>query len=174
MNYAIFNTDLGWCGLSWTDSDDGPVINFFQLPEASKKQTESRLARRCGASHSSVPPASIVALIDRIRKHLEGDVQDFDDVPIELDGVTPFTQRIYETARKVPCGQTVSYGELAKLAGRPGAARAVGQALRKNPVALIIPCHRILAAGGKPGGFTAHGGLSTKAKLLAIEGIEVG
>ena len=103
-------------------------------------------------------------------KHFRGDVQDFRDVALDLDGAAPFARQVYEAARRIPAGQTRTYGEVAQAVGRPAAARAVGQALGKNPVALIIPCHRILAAGGKPGGFSTHGGLATKAWMLAVEG----
>jgi len=91
-----------------------------------------------------------------------------------LGGVGPFAQQVYEAARRIPAGQTATYGELAKAVDRPGAARGVGQALGKNPIPLIIPCHRVLAAGGKPGGFSAHGGQATKIRMLAIEGAAVG
>ena len=132
--------------------------------------TDRAMARRCGVSGPSAPPAPIAALIERIQKHLEGEVQDFRDVPLDLDGAGPFARRVYEAARKIPPGDTKSYGELAKAVNRPRAARAVGQALGKNPIAVLIPCHRILGAGGKPGGFSAHGGRATKARLLAAEG----
>lgn len=171
--YCLFETRLGWCGIAWTEgrgSSATPAVAFLRLPEASAKLTESRMARHCGAGRSSTPPPQIAAVIERIRKHFQGVVQEFRDVAIDLDGVGPFARQVYEAARKIPTGQTRTYGGLAKTLGRPNAARAVGQALGRNPVALIIPCHRILGAGGKPGGFSAHGGLATKAEMLAIEG----
>jgi methylated-DNA-[protein]-cysteine S-methyltransferase len=92
---------------------------------------------------------------------------------VELEGVGPFARKVYDAAREIPIGKTSTYGELAKKLGQPKAVRAVGRALARNPIPLIIPCHRILAADGKPGGFSAHGGAVTKLKLLALEGLPV-
>jgi methylated-DNA-[protein]-cysteine S-methyltransferase len=172
--YCLFETPLGPCGIAWSGGEppgDPPAVTLLQLPEATAARTEARIARNAGAHQASDPPPRIAEVIERLRKHLEGDVQDLRDIPVDLDGAAPFARRVYEAAREIPPGRTVTYGELARAAGRPGAARAVGQALGKNPVALIIPCHRVLAAGGKPGGFSAHGGRATKAKMLAVEGI---
>jgi O-6-methylguanine DNA methyltransferase len=171
--YCLFETPLGTCAIAWSyaeNSATSPAVTYLQLPEATAKLTESRIARCTRESHASVPPPPIAVLIDRVCKHLEGDIQDFRDVPLDLEGAGSFARRVYEAARQIPTGQTRSYGELARAVGRPAAARAVGQALGKNPVALIIPCHRVLAAGGKPGGFSAHGGRATKARMLAVEG----
>ncbi len=130
--------------------------------------------RICGARPASTPPPRIAGVIERVCAHLEGDAQDFRDVGVDLAGVAPFARQVYEAVRQIPAGQTTTYGGLARVLGRPRAARAVGQALAGNPVALIIPCHRVLAAGGKPGGFTAYGGRATKARLLALEGTSFG
>jgi methylated-DNA-[protein]-cysteine S-methyltransferase len=136
--------------------------------------TKSRIARNSGGRMSSAPPPRIVEVIEKVRKHLQGGLQDFRDITIDLDGAGPFARQVYEAARRIPAGQTRTYGELAKALDRPAAARAVGQALARNPIGLIIPCHRVLAAGGKPGGFSAHGGRATKARMLAIEGVTFG
>jgi O-6-methylguanine DNA methyltransferase len=148
-------------------------VTCFQLPEATTKLTESRIARSSGAGQATAPPPPIAAIIERVSKHLQGDIQDFRDIALDLEGTASFARRVYEAARQIPTGQTRTYGELAKAIGRPTAARAVGQALGKNPIALLIPCHRVLAAGGKPGGFSAHGGRATKARMLAIEGTTI-
>jgi methylated-DNA-[protein]-cysteine S-methyltransferase len=172
--YCVFATPLGSCGIAWSEPGDsaaGPVVTLFQLPEATAHKTELRIARNCGACQASTPSPGIAKIIERVRQHMEGDVQDFRDVMLDLDGTATFARRVYEAARQIPPGQTTTYGALAQALGRPTAARAVGQALGKNPIALLIPCHRIVAAGGKPGGFSAHGGLSTKARLLAVEGV---
>jgi O-6-methylguanine DNA methyltransferase len=172
--YSLFETPLGWCGIGWgADEDLGrpAAVTLLQLPEATREKTEARIARYSGARHSSVPPPDIAAVIVKVSKHLEGDLQDFRDVTIDLEGVAPFARRVYEAVRQIPAGQTKTYGEMARAVRRPTAARVVGQALGKNPIALIIPCHRILAAGGKLGGFSAHGRQLTKARLLAIEGV---
>jgi methylated-DNA-[protein]-cysteine S-methyltransferase len=146
-------------------------VTLLQLPEATAERTEARIARNPGARKASAPPPHISEVIEKLCKHLEGDIQDLRDIPVDLDGAGPFARQVYEAARRIPPGQTTTYGELAKAVGRPGAARAVGHALARNPIALIIPCHRVLAAGSKPGGFSAHGGLATKARMLAIEGL---
>ncbi len=172
--YCVFETSLGPCGIAWREAESRsrpPAVIRFQLPEATEKLTEARLARYFEVGNAAEPPRLIADLIEKVRKHLSGDAQDFRQVAVDFEGAGPFAREVYETARQIPIGQTRSYGELAEIMGRPKAARAVGQALGKNPVALIIPCHRILGAGGKPGGFSAYGGRSTKATMLAIEGV---
>src|ERR1019366_3270845 len=126
-----------------------------------------------GARQPSPPPPEIAEVIKRLGKHLRGEIQTFRDVPVDLTGATVFVRKVCEAAREIPAGKTITYADLANNLGQPTAARAVGQALGRNPIPLIIPCHRILAAGGKPGGFSAHGGRATKAKLLALEGAVV-
>ncbi|MBI2425772.1 MAG: methylated-DNA--[protein]-cysteine S-methyltransferase [Candidatus Hydrogenedentes bacterium] len=169
--YLLFPTALGRCALAWRlDGTGTPRVTGFQLPESTEAQTEGRIARAAGAMHGEAPPASIQALVAQVQRHLSGEPQDFQQVPLDLDGVAGFARQVYAVAQAIPAGETLTYGEVAAQLGQPGAARAVGQALGRNPIALIIPCHRVLAAGGKPGGFSAHGGASTKEKLLAIEG----
>jgi len=172
--YCLFETPLGSCGIAWSqpgNSPTPPAVTLLQLPEATRKMTESRIARSAGARKSSAPPPQVAAVIERVRKHLQGDAQDFLDITLDLDGADPFARQVYQAARRIPAGQTRTYGELATALRRPAAARAVGQALGRNPIGLIIPCHRVVAAGGKPGGFSAHGGRATKARMLAIEGV---
>jgi methylated-DNA-[protein]-cysteine S-methyltransferase len=172
--YCLFETPIGWCGIAWsmdTHSARTPAVTLLQLPEATARLTEARIARSTGARRSDTPPR-IARIIRKLCKHLQGKAQDFQDVPVNLEGIGPFARQVYAAARKIPAGRTMTYGELANALGRPGAPRAAGQALGKNPVALIIPCHRILAAGGKLGGFSAHGGAATKARILTIEGAD--
>jgi O-6-methylguanine DNA methyltransferase len=174
--YCLFETQLGSCGIAWRergDKSNAPAVTWFQLPGATAKATESRIARHSGARAPSAPPPPIAEVIQKVRKHLQGETQDLRNIPLDLDGVGPFARKVYEAARKIPAGETVTYGQLAKALGRPKAARAVGQALGRNPIALIVPCHRVQAAGGKPGGFSAHGGCTTKAKMLAMEGVDL-
>jgi O-6-methylguanine DNA methyltransferase len=171
--YCLFETPLGICGIGWNVSDSSggqPAVTFFQLPEATKKLTEKRIAASSCGCRTGAPPPSIAAIIKKVQKHLHGDVQDFLDIVVDLCGAGPFARQVYEVVRKIPAGRTVTYGELAKGMNRPTAARAVGQALGRNPIPLIIPCHRVLAACGKAGGFSAPGGVETKARMLAIEG----
>lgn len=173
LGYSMFETPLGVCGIAWGEPGDAGTrvaVAFFQLPEETAAMTEARIARKCGVRTASAPLPEIAELIERVRKHLGGEMQDFSDVTIDWDGVDAFSRQVYEVARKIPAGHTTTYGEIAKELGAPGAARAVGQAMGSNPVPLLVPCHRVVAAGGKPGGFSAHGGRKTKAKMLAIEG----
>lgn len=165
LGYALFDTRVGRCGIAW--SADG--ITALQLPEAREEATRARVLMRCpGALESPAPPAvqEAVALIVAL---LGGEASDLRRIELDMAGVPPFHRRVYEAARRIEPGRTLSYGELARLIGAPGAARAVGQALGRNPFAIIVPCHRVLAAGGRLGGFSAQGGLVTKRRLLALE-----
>jgi methylated-DNA-[protein]-cysteine S-methyltransferase len=171
--YCLFETPLGACGIAWKDQETSripPVVTFFQLPEATRSLTDTKIAGSSGGRKARVPPPRIAGIIEKVRKHLHGDVQDFQDIVVDLDAMGPFARQVYEAVRKIRAGRTVTYGELAADMNRPTASRAVGQALGRNPIPLIIPCHRVLASGNKPGGFSAHGGVETKARLLEIEG----
>jgi len=169
LSYTLFDTALGRCGVAW--SDHGVVR--IQFPDASDASAVRRLAMDDDLT-AAEPPAPVRRAIDALRRHLDGDLQDFRDLALDMRQVADFHRRVYEGARKVPAGQTVSYGELASRIGSPGAARAVGQALGKNPLPIVVPCHRVLAAGGKAGGFSAYGGIGTKRRILAVEGVELG
>lgn len=173
-SYCLFKTPLGWCGIAWSERGGVPAVTSLWLPEATREMTEAGIAHSSGACPVTAPPPAIAEIIDRVCKHLEGKLQDFRDVPIDLRGTNPFARRVYEAAREIPAGETRAYGEVAQALGQPGSARAVGQALGRNSIALIIPCHRVQAAGGRPGGFSAAGGRATKAKLLALEGAPAG
>jgi methylated-DNA-[protein]-cysteine S-methyltransferase len=127
--------------------------------------TEARIAGRWTANRTDIISQRIIEIIKRVKLHFKGEAQDFQDIELELDGTSQFARQVYEATRAIPSGQTMTYGQLAEAAGRPGAARAVGQLMSKNPIPLIIPCHRVLASGSKPGGLSAHGGLATKAKM---------
>ena len=116
------------------------------------------------------PPTEIECVIDAIIALLSGTPSDLSDVPVNMDSVPEFNRRVYEITRKIPYGDTRTYGAIATLLGEPHAARAVGKALGENPFPIVIPCHRVVAAGGKTGGFSARGGVGTKLRLLAIEG----
>jgi len=165
--FALFATPVGECAIAWRD--DGTVVGTL-LPEARRADTARRMAERFDA-HAATPPASVQATIDRRVASLRGEADDLADVELDLSSLPPFQQRVFEVVRRIPAGETMSYGEVAAAAGSPGAARAVGQALGRNPFPIVIPCHRVLAAGGRIGGFTATGGTSVKAEMLAAEGI---
>lgn len=172
--YCIFETPLGWCGIAWREAANSsalPAITCLQLPEATAELTESRIAQRSGTRKPSAPPSQIAEIIEKICRHFRGEVQDFRDVPVDLAGADSFARQVYEAARNIPAGQTRTYGDIAKELGQPAAARDVGQALARNPIGLIVPCHRVVAAGGKTGGFSARGGPATKTKMLALEGV---
>src|SRR5215472_10853572 len=174
--HCLFETSFGTCGIAWrTSADSGSqaVVTAVQLPEATPQATESHIARKSGSNQRGVPPREIAGVIEKIRKHFQGEMQDFRNVTVDLDGASTFFRQVYEATREIPAGQTRTYGEIAKAAGQPGAAQEVGQAMAKNPVPIIVPCHRVSAAGGKLGGFSAPGGPATKAKLLALEGASI-
>jgi methylated-DNA-[protein]-cysteine S-methyltransferase len=162
-HYHLFDTRLGVCGIAW--SDDG--VTRFQLP-ASEHEATRRLAR--GAAPSAPPPDSAETVAQSCR-YFAGEQQNFSAVPLDLAGVDAFRRQIYQVLRTVGWGETLTYGELAAKIGAEGGAQAVGQAMGKNPIPLIIPCHRVLAAGGRIGGFSAPGGADTKERMLALEGV---
>lgn len=168
-DYTFFNTAIGLCGIAWTGESE-PAVSHFALPEASDAMTRERLARQAGGVESSSLPPVIAKLILRVQHHLQGNLDPFLDVPLDLSAMIDFHRAVYDFSRKIPPGATRTYGEVAKGIGQPGAAQAVGKALGQNPIPLIVPCHRILAAGGRPGGFSAPGGTATKSRLLQIEG----
>lgn len=166
-HYHVFETAFGWCGICWT----GEGVSGFQLPSGDRAKDEDRLQRRTGADVASEPPASIAGLIDELKAYFRGERADFSELEVDLAGVDPFHARILAAARRVGWGEISSYGALAReVAGDVAASRGVGQAMGRNPIPVIIPCHRILAADGKPGGFSAPGGVVTKLKLLDLEG----
>jgi methylated-DNA-[protein]-cysteine S-methyltransferase len=168
--FAIFPTAIGTCGIVWTDRG----ICGAQLPEGDAATTRTRLAQRFPDGVESNPPHVVAAAIAAIHDLFAGlaDV-DFSSVPLDFDAVTSFDRSVYEIARRIPRGGTMTYGEIATAIGQPGVARAVGQALGRNPVPPIVPCHRVIAAHGAIGGFSAHGGAASKHRLLEIEGVRV-
>ena len=167
--YVIFATAIGPCGVAW--SQRGLVS--IQLPEATEEATRARLWERITLPDDgglTTPPDAVRAAIERIIRHLTGNEAGLDGIELDLEDVPPFHRKVYEAARRITRGEIRSYSDLAGDAGSPHGARAVGQAMAQNPLPIVVPCHRVVAAGGKPGGFTSPGGLDTKARLLAIEG----
>jgi methylated-DNA-[protein]-cysteine S-methyltransferase len=122
----------------------------------------------------TTPLPAVDAVVTRIRALLEGHRDPLLDVPLDMNDVPAFNQRVYEITRAIPPGRTLTYGEVAARLGEPGAARAVGQALGHNPFAPVVPCHRVLAAGTAAGGFSAEGGVATKLRMLQIEKAQLG
>jgi methylated-DNA-[protein]-cysteine S-methyltransferase len=166
FSFMLFNTAVGRCGIGWGERG----VACVQLPEANIRDTQKRLCTILPGACQAVAPKSVEKAITGIAAVLGGQAQDLSYVDLDMQLLTPFYQRVYEITRKIPPGVTVTYGEIAIRLNSPGAARAVGQALGRNPFAIVVPCHRVLAANGKLGGFSAHGGTATKRRLLAIEG----
>lgn len=169
-HYTLIDTDAGVCGLAWTARG----IARFQLPGHSRDETERLLKRRIPEAQPASPTAEIAATIEAVKRYFAGEIVEFAEVPVDLDGQDAFFTAIYAALRQVGWGRTTTYGALAKQLGAgPEAAREVGVAMARNPVALIIPCHRCLAAGGKLGGFSAPGGSDTKLRMLEMEGVNL-
>jgi methylated-DNA-[protein]-cysteine S-methyltransferase len=163
--FALFDTDIGPCGIVW----GAHGITGVQLPEASEARTRARLVRRYPHAREAPPLADVRRVIDGIVALLRGEASDLSAAALDMDGVPEFDRRVYAVARDIAPGATLSYGEIAARLGERGLARDVGQALGRNPFPIIVPCHRVLAAGSKAGGFSANGGVTTKLRLLAIE-----
>ena len=164
--FALFDTTIGRCGIAWSERGVAGV----QLPEADEGATRARLGKRFSAAREASPSGAVQAAIDGIVALLAGEPRDLTGIELDSEPVPEFDRRVYAVARTIPPGATLTYGEIAARLGQPAEARAVGQALGRNPFAIVVPCHRVLAAGGKVGGFSANGGVVTKLRLLAIEG----
>lgn len=162
---VFFDTHIGRCGLAWSERG----IIAVQLPEIRDTETRARLLRRHPDAREVAPPADVQQALERIAALLRGEASDLSAIVLDMENVPPFHRRVYELARGIAPGATLSYGEVAANLGIPGSARSVGQALGRNPFAIVVPCHRVLAAGGKVGGFSAGGGIATKLRLLSIE-----
>jgi methylated-DNA-[protein]-cysteine S-methyltransferase len=166
QGFTVFETPIGPCGIAW----NARGITGLQLPEASAEATRARLRRRWAGAVESEPPPGVQRAIDRVLALLAGQPVDLGDIPLDLEAAPDFHRKVYAVARTIPPGQTMTYGEIAKKLGVPHESREVGQALGRNPVAIIVPCHRVLGADGKMGGFSANGGVATKRRILEIEG----
>jgi len=170
QHYLVFETANGFCGIAWTPAG----ITRFQLPAKSAEAANRHLLRRLPHAKPGTPPADVARAVSAARRYFAGEQTDFADLKLDLGEQTDFFERVYAAARRVEWGHTTTYGALAKeLGGGPEAARDVGQAMAHNPVPLIIPCHRVLAAGGKLGGFSAPGGATAKRHMLELEGVQL-
>jgi methylated-DNA-[protein]-cysteine S-methyltransferase len=170
LSFALFDTAIGCCGIVWSARGVAGV----QLPEASAAATRARVVRRYPSAAEAPPSPEISQAIDGITALLRGQARDLTGVTIDNAGVPEFNTRVYAVARKIPPGATMTYGEIAERLGDKTLARKVGTALGQNPCPIIMLCHRVLAAGGKTGGFSAPGGVVTKLRLLTIEGAQPG
>lgn len=167
LRFSTFETAYGWCAVAWSEKG----IARFRLPDASERAVAARFRRFAAPGE---PPCVARDAIVRAIRYFEGEDVDFDDAPLDLTGVPDFALKLYQTIRALRRGETIAYGALAQRLGAPKeAARAVGQAMGANPIPLIIPCHRVLAAGGRIGGFSAPDGAKAKARMLAMEGVRL-
>ena len=170
QSFALFETAIGTCGIVWSARG----ICGVQLPEKNAAATCARVGRRHPAAVEAAPSPAVRRAIDGIIALLAGEMRDLTDIAIDDDGQADFNKRVYAIARRIPPGATMTYGEIAERLGDKTLARAVGQAMGENPTPIIMPCHRVLAAGSKTGGFSAPGGVVTKLRLLSIEGAQPG
>ncbi|HEX4422038.1 MAG TPA: methylated-DNA--[protein]-cysteine S-methyltransferase [Kofleriaceae bacterium] len=164
--FTLFDTAIGRCGIAWSARG----VTRIALPETREVATRQRLVRDTPGLAECPPPPVIARAIALIVQHVAGAPAALETIELDMDGVPEFYREVYAEARRIPSGRTVSYGALAAALGKPGAARAIGQAMGKNPFPIVMPCHRVLAANHATGGFSAPGGVTTKAKLLAAEG----
>lgn len=169
-HYLIFETASGFCGIAWNIVG----ITCLRLPTKSAEAAERTLLRRAPGAEPGAPTPAVAKAVAAVKRYFEGEETDFSGFKLDLGEQRAFFEQVYAAARRVGWGRTTTYGALRKeLGAGPEAARDVGQAMAKNPVPLIIPCHRVLAAGGKIGGFSALGGSATKIRMLELEGVHV-
>lgn len=168
--FTIFETAIGPCGIAWGEHG----LLATQLPGHGERDTRSWLTRRRpDLAETTFPPPDVQDAMERIAAHLRGESADLSSIALDMNGLPALNRKVYEIARAIPSGRTRTYGEIASEVGELGDARAVGQALGQNPFPIVIPCHRVLAANGKAGGFSAPGSVVTKFKLLEIEGARI-
>jgi methylated-DNA-[protein]-cysteine S-methyltransferase len=164
--YTIFDTAIGRCGIAWDQSG----IVGVQLPEAREIETRKRLFQLYPNARETRPPPNAEGAIEGIVALLHGEMSDFSDVTLDMGGIHVFDQHVYEIARRIPRGETLTYNEIAVRMGTPSAVRSVAHAIARNPFVIIVPCHRVLEAGGYADKISPHGGQISKRRLLSIEG----
>ncbi|MDH4442577.1 MAG: methylated-DNA--[protein]-cysteine S-methyltransferase [Rhizobium sp.] len=170
QRYAIFDCALGFCGIAW----NGAGISRFHLPANTVAALEGRFGKWLGDARQAEPTPAIEHAIALARRYFSGEQVVFADLELDLSIQTAAFQNIYAVTRSLGWGQTTTYGTIARELGLgPEGARDIGQAMARNPVPLIIPCHRVLAAGGKLGGFSAPGGTESKRRMLEMEGVHL-
>lgn len=168
MEYSLFDTAIGTCAVVWNERG----LTGVHLPDTTHARTHASVTHRFAGAVPADPPPDVQRAIDGIVALLRGEKRDLREIALDYDRVPEFNRRIYELARTIGPGATLTYGEIAQRLGSPGTARAVGQALGQNPWPIVVPCHRVLAADGGMGGFSAPGGVATKRRMLEIEGVE--
>src|SRR5437016_12888828 len=161
----LFETRAGPVRLRWNERG----LTAIEMPELPRRALRAELAKQNGTQ----APPFVREAARLVERHLAGEAQDLAALPLDLSLLAPFQRAVYDKVRDLPPGRTATYGEIAARLGKPGASRAVGQALGRNPFLIAVPCHRVLAAGGAAGGFSAPGGVITKQRLLALEGVSI-
>lgn len=168
-NFCLFPTSLGECGIAWR----GDTVIATQLPDIDPARTQASLAKQTGGQKAD-PPETIRRAIRAITALLDGQKPDLDFIACDMQAVEPFSRAVYDATRAIPVGQTRTYGEIAEALGGKQLSQRVGQALGRNPFPIVVPCHRVMGANGTLTGFSATGGISTKLKMLEIEGAQLG
>jgi len=169
LGFALFDTAIGPCSIVW----NARGVVRTRLPDGGERAARDRIGKRYPTARETSPPAEIKRAIDDMVALLKGEPRDLTGVKLDIADVPDFNRSVYDIARTIPPGSTLTYGEIAERLGDRSLARDVGQALGQNPFPIIVPCHRVMAAGGKTGGFSAPGGAATKRRLLAIEGVRL-
>ncbi|HWJ20380.1 MAG TPA: methylated-DNA--[protein]-cysteine S-methyltransferase, partial [Geobacterales bacterium] len=164
--YSIFDTAIGRCGIAWSHAG----VVGVQLPEAREIETRKRLFRLYPDAREQRPPPDVEIAIEAITALLRSEPSDLADVALDLDGIPAFHARVYAFTRRIPRGETITYGEIAAKLRLSGAVHSVAQALARNPFVIIVPCHRVLEAGGYADRISPYGGVISKRRLLSIEG----
>lgn len=166
--FAVFETAIGWAGVAWSDKG---LIGAY-LPEPDPQTVRTAFARKFPGSVEAAPLPAIAGVIGQIVALMRGEKVDMSDAPLDIARVPEFNAKVYEITRRIPAGETLTYGQIAVQLGDKLLSQQVGAALGRNPWPIVVPCHRVTAANGKLGGFSARGGADTKLKLLAIEGAQ--
>jgi methylated-DNA-[protein]-cysteine S-methyltransferase len=168
MHYTLFETAIGTCGVLWNERG----LTGVRLPDGDAARMRASVERQFPGAVLTAATPEVRQAIDGIVALLRCDKRDLREIRLDFTGLPDFNRRVYELARTISPGSTTTYGEIARRLSAPGTARAVGQALGRNPWPIVVPCHRVLAADGGMGGFSAPGGVSTKRRMLEIEGVE--
>ena len=164
-SFSLFNTPIGTCAIAWGEQG----ILGLSLPDDDPEVTRQFISARATGAAESLPTLEVEAVMADIGRLLAGEPIDLLGARLDLTGVSDFHKRVYDEARRIPPGSTMTYGQIAQRLKAPGTARAIGQALGANPFPIIVPCHRVLGANGAVGGFSAPGGVETKLRILNIE-----
>lgn len=170
VGFALFDTAIGRCAIAWGERG----IVAVQLPEPDDGKTRARLLRKHPSAQEMPPPPAIRRACKAMTALLDGEPDDLADIALDMAEIPDFNRRVYDIARAIAPGETMTYGDIAQRLGDKTLSRAVGQALGQNPFTIVVPCHRVLAANGKTGGFSANGGVTTKFRMLTIERARIG